>query len=140
MHVYGLSDTLWAVIAANVTFATPYAILILQQYAKLIPIELDEAAQVDGASPWSGVSAHLSAADDAGAGGGRHLCAAARLERVPLPVHAALLDRNMTVAVAIAQFFDSDEAPWNYMMATAIVYARRRSRSSSRCAATWWRA
>jgi multiple sugar transport system permease protein len=31
--------------------------------------------------------------------------------------------RNMTVAVAIAQFFNSDEAPWNYMMATAIIYA-----------------
>ena len=31
--------------------------------------------------------------------------------------------RHMTVAVAIAQFFNSDEAPWNYMMATAILYA-----------------
>jgi len=31
--------------------------------------------------------------------------------------------RNMTVAVAIAQFFNSDEAPWNYMMATAIIYS-----------------
>ena len=51
MASYGLSNTLWAIIAANVTFATPYAILILQQYAKLIPLELDEAAQVDGASP-----------------------------------------------------------------------------------------
>ncbi len=51
MASYGLSNTLWAIIAANVTFATPYAILILQQYAKLIAIELDEAAQVDGASP-----------------------------------------------------------------------------------------
>ena len=29
----------------------------------------------------------------------------------------------MTVAVAIDQFFDSDEAPWNYMMATAIIYS-----------------
>ncbi len=27
--------------------------------------------------------------------------------------------RNTTVAVAIDQFFDSDEAPWNYMMAIA---------------------
>jgi ABC-type glycerol-3-phosphate transport system permease component len=25
--------------------------------------------------------------------------------------------------VALAQFLNSDEAPWNYMMATAIVYA-----------------
>ena len=52
MREYGLSDSLWAVVAADVTFATPYAILILQQYAKLIPLELDEAAQVDGASPF----------------------------------------------------------------------------------------
>src|SRR5262245_53559492 len=48
---YGLSDNLWAVIAAQVMFATPFAVLILQRYAKLIPIELDEAARIDGASP-----------------------------------------------------------------------------------------
>ena len=27
------------------------------------------------------------------------------------------------MAVAIEQFFDVDEAPWNYMMAMAIIYA-----------------
>jgi multiple sugar transport system permease protein len=31
--------------------------------------------------------------------------------------------RHWTVAVALEQFWDSDEAPWNYMMALAIVYA-----------------
>jgi multiple sugar transport system permease protein len=31
--------------------------------------------------------------------------------------------RNWTVAVGLEQFWDSDEAPWNYMMALAIVYA-----------------
>jgi multiple sugar transport system permease protein len=51
MHLYGLSDNLWAVIIAEVTFATPYAILILNQYGKLIPMELDESAKVDGATP-----------------------------------------------------------------------------------------
>jgi multiple sugar transport system permease protein len=50
MHSYGLSDNPWAVIAAQVTFATPFAILILQLYATLIPFELDDAARVDGAS------------------------------------------------------------------------------------------
>jgi multiple sugar transport system permease protein len=30
--------------------------------------------------------------------------------------------KNMTVPVGLAQFLDSDEAPWNYMMAMAIVY------------------
>jgi len=50
MHIYGLTDNPWAVIAAEVTFATPYAILVLQYYAKLIPSELDDAARIDGAS------------------------------------------------------------------------------------------
>ncbi|MBV8455177.1 MAG: carbohydrate ABC transporter permease, partial [Acetobacteraceae bacterium] len=30
---------------------------------------------------------------------------------------------NMTVAVTVDQFFDSDEAPWNYMMALAVIYS-----------------
>ena len=30
---------------------------------------------------------------------------------------------KVTVPVALAQFLNSDVAPWNYMMATAIVYA-----------------
>jgi ABC-type glycerol-3-phosphate transport system permease component len=51
MGFYGLSNNLWSVIAAEVTFATPYAIFIFQQYGVSIPIELDEAARIDGASP-----------------------------------------------------------------------------------------
>src|SRR5262249_10727972 len=51
MHVYRLTDSLWAVIAAYVAFATPYAVLILHQYGKLLPMELDECARIDGASP-----------------------------------------------------------------------------------------
>src|SRR5262249_32424184 len=123
MRQYGLSDSLWAVIAADVTFATPYAILILQQYAKLIPLELDEAAQVDGASPFV-VYRHIYLPLMAPA-----LIAVgtfALLFAWNEYIYQYMLltsDRNMTVAVAIAQFFDADEAPWNYMMATAIVYA-----------------
>ena len=50
MHSYGLSNNLWSVIAAQVTFATAFAILILQLYGSLVPFELDDAARVDGAS------------------------------------------------------------------------------------------
>ena len=52
MQIYGLTNNLWSVIAAEVTFATPYAIFIFQQYGTSIPIELDEAARIDGASPF----------------------------------------------------------------------------------------
>ena len=48
MHTYGLTNDLWAVIAAQVAFAVPFAILILQLYARLIPFELDDAARYAG--------------------------------------------------------------------------------------------
>jgi multiple sugar transport system permease protein len=123
MQKYGLSNNLWSVIAAEVTFATPYAIFIFQQYGVSIPIELDEAARIDGASPIQ-VYLHIYLP----------LMAPAL---VAVGTYALLLawneylyqflllssKRSMTVPVALAQFLNSDEAPWNYMMATAIVYA-----------------
>jgi multiple sugar transport system permease protein len=123
MASYGLSNSLWAIIAANVTFGTPYAILILQQYAKLIPLELDEAAQMDGASlPQVYRRIYLPLMAPALAAVGTFALLLAWNEYL---YQYLLLSstRNMTVAVAIAQFFNSDEAPWNYMMATAIIYS-----------------
>jgi ABC-type glycerol-3-phosphate transport system permease component len=32
-------------------------------------------------------------------------------------------ERHTTVAMALEQFFDDDDAPWNYMMAIAILYS-----------------
>lgn len=121
MHTYGLSDNLWAVIAAQVTFATPFAILILQLYARLIPVELDDAARVDGATPLQ------------------------RYLRIYLPlmtpalavvaIYALLLawndylyqavllsTRHMTVSVSQGQLFEDVDAPYNAMMAAAIIY------------------
>lgn len=123
MHVYGLTDTLWAVIAAEVTFAAPYAILTLHQYGKLLPMELDEQARIDGASP---LQLYL-----------RIYLPLMAPALVAVGVYALLLawneylyqymllssPRSMTVAAAIDQFFDSDEAPWNIMMAVAMVYS-----------------
>jgi multiple sugar transport system permease protein len=121
VHLYGLSDNLWAVIAAQVTFATPFAILIMQLYARFIPFELDDAARVDGAS-----AVHLYL-------------------RIYLPlmtpalavvaIYALLLawndylyqavllsPRNMTASVTQGQLFVDADAPWNAMMAAAIIY------------------
>ena len=52
MNRYGLQNNPWSVIAVLVTFATPYAIFIFQEYGRSIPIELDESARIDGASPF----------------------------------------------------------------------------------------
>jgi multiple sugar transport system permease protein len=121
MHSYGLLSNLWAVIAVQVTFATPFAILILQIYARLIPSELDDAARVDGAS------------------------AVQRYWRLYLPlmmpalavvsIYALMLAwndymypsvllsvHNMTISVTQGQLFIDTDAPYNAMMATAILY------------------
>jgi multiple sugar transport system permease protein len=120
---YGLSDSLWAVIAAEVMFATPFAILVLQRYAKLIPMELDEAARVDGASP---VQVYLYIYLPLTAPALVAVGTFALLLTWYEYVYQYLLissTRNWTVAIALEQFYDVDDSPWNQMMATAMVYA-----------------
>jgi multiple sugar transport system permease protein len=123
MQHYGLHNNPWSVIAALTTFATPYAIFIFQEYGRSIPIELDESARIDGASP---VQIYL-----------RIYLPLMAPALVAVGTYALLLawneylyqflllsnKRSMTVPVALAQFLNSDVAPWNYMMATAIIYS-----------------
>jgi len=123
MYTYGLSDNFWAVIAAHTTFATPFALLILQQYARLVPLELDDAARVEGASA---AQVYL------------HIYVPLMMPALAVVAIYALLfawndylyqlvllasPRNLTVAVSQAQLFDDNDAPWNAMMAAGIIYA-----------------
>ena len=50
MKYLKLLDTHWALIMANATFVMPFAVLILRDVFKELPVELEEAALVDGAS------------------------------------------------------------------------------------------
>jgi multiple sugar transport system permease protein len=123
MQIYGLTNNLWSVIAAEVTFATPYAIFIFHQYGTSIPIELDEAARIDGASPFQVYwKIYLPLMAPALVAVGTYALLLAWNEYL---YQFLLLSskHSMSVPVALAQFFNSDEAPWNYMMATAIVYS-----------------
>jgi multiple sugar transport system permease protein len=123
MQNYGLANNLWSVIAALVAFATPYAFFVLQEYGRSIPLEVDESARIDGASP---IQVYL-----------RIYLPLMAPALVAVGTYAMLLAWNeylyqflllsskssMTVPVALAQFLSSDQSPWNYMMATAIIYA-----------------
>jgi len=123
VHGYGLANNLWGVIAAHVTFATPFAILILGHYARLLPLKLDDAARIDGASPAQiylriylplitpalavvAIWALLFAWND-------YLYQSVLLSSA----------RNMTVAMTQAHLFEDTDAPWKAMMAAAILYA-----------------
>lgn len=122
MFGYGLEDNLGAVVAAQVTFAVPFAILIMVQYGKLLPVELDEAARLDGASAaqiyWriylplmvpalaiAAIYSLLLAWND-------YLYQMVLLSSV----------RNVTLSMTQAQLFGDTDPPWNAMMASAILY------------------
>ncbi len=123
MQIYGLGNNLWSVVAAMVTFATPYAIFIFSQYGKSIPMELDESARIDGANPLHiYYRIYLPLMAPALVAVGTYALLLAWNEYL---YNFLLLStpQSMTVAVALAQFLNSDESPWNYMMATAIIYA-----------------
>ena len=123
MQIYGLGNNPWSVIAAMVTFATPYAIFIFQQYGKSIPMELDESARIDGATPIQVYfRIYLPLMAPALVAVGTYSLLLAWNEYLYQFLLLSSAD-SMTVPVALAQFLNSDEAPWNYMMATAIVYA-----------------
>ncbi len=122
MHAYGLMDNLWAIIAANVTFTVPYALVILQWYGRLIPLELDEAARVDGATPvqvyWR-IYLPLMAPALAAVGTYALLVAWNEYLYQFLLLHSP---GKKTVAIGIAEFFENDDSPWNYMVAASLVY------------------
>src|SRR5919202_5810057 len=52
MQNVGLRDNLIGLVLAHLTFAVPFATWMLMGYFKSIPVELEEAAMVDGASRW----------------------------------------------------------------------------------------
>jgi len=123
MHSYGLLDSLWAVIAADVTLAIPYAVIILQWYGRLIPMELDEAARIDGASPGQVyLQIYLPLMAPALAAVGTFALLTAWNEYL---YQFILLSspRNKTVAITLATFFDNEDTPWNYPVAASLLYA-----------------
>jgi multiple sugar transport system permease protein len=123
MQYYGLANNPWAIIAVEVTFATPYAIIVFQEFGRSIPLELDESARLDGASPLQlYLRIYLPLMAPALVAIGTYALLLAWNEYL----YQFLLlssDNSMTVPVALARFLNSDVAPWNYMMATAIIYA-----------------
>jgi multiple sugar transport system permease protein len=123
MSGYGLLDNRWALILAMVTFATPYAIWVLQQYAGNLPFELDEAARVDGASaPQIFMLIYLPLMTPALIAIGTYALLLAWNEYLYALLMLSSPDR-VTLPVALGYFLSSDDSPWAILMATSIIYA-----------------
>lgn len=123
MTNYGLLNNRWALIFAMVTFATPYAIWVLRGYAASIPGELDEAAKVDGATVTQIFRRiYLPLMTPALVAVGTYALLLAWNEYL----YAFLLlssENKVTLPIAMGFFLATDDAPWNLLMALALIYA-----------------
>ncbi len=123
MGIYGLLNSHWALILAMVTIASPYAIWVLKQASDKLPVELDEAAVVDGASPlqlFRLVYVPLMLPSLVAVG-----CYALLLAWNEY-LYAFLLlskDSNLTLSVALGNFLAADDSPWELLMTTGLIYA-----------------
>lgn len=123
MADYDLLDTKLALVLAMVTFASPYALWVLSDYARTLPPEIEEAGALDGAGVITiflhlylplilppliaiGTYAFLYAWNEY--------------------LYALLLltgEQNIPLPVAMANFLTTDNAPWNLLMAVSTVYS-----------------
>ncbi len=123
MGDYNLLDTYWALIFAMTTFAAPYALWVLWDYAKTIPQEIDESAAIDGA----GLGAvffriYLPLITPPLIAIGTYAFFYAWNEYL----YAVLLlqgEKTITLPVGMGNFLTSDDAPWNLLMALSVIYS-----------------
>jgi multiple sugar transport system permease protein len=123
MSLYGLLNSQWALILAMVTIAAPYAIWVLKQASDKLPVELDEAAIVDGASPMQLFRlVYIPLMMPSLVAVGTYALLLAWNEYL----YAFLLlskDTNVTLSVALGNFLAADDSPWELLMTTGLIYA-----------------
>ena len=123
MSVYGLLNSQWALILAMVTIASPYCIWVLKQASDKLPLELDEAARIDGASPMQLFRlVYLPLMVPSLVAVGTYSLLLAWNEYL----YAFLLlsrEQDITLAVALGNFLSADDSPWELLMATGLLYA-----------------
>ena len=123
MGNYGLLNSQWALILAMVTIATPYSIWVLKQASDKLPVELDEAARIDGATPLQLFRlVYLPLMLPSLVAVGTYALLLAWNEYL----YAFLLlsdDRSTTLGVALGSFLSADDSPWELLMTTGLIYA-----------------
>ena len=123
MGNYGLLNSQWSLILAMVTIASPYCIWVLKQASDKLPLELDEAARIDGATPLQLFRlVYLPLMLPSMVAVGTYALLLAWNEYL----YAFLLlsdDRSTTLGVALGSFLSADDSPWELLMATGLLYA-----------------
>lgn len=119
----GIFNTPWAMILSYVIFTLPFTVWVLTTFMRDLPIEIEEAAIVDGASPWiiitrvflpllwpalvtTGLLAFIGAWNE-------FLFA--------LTFTSSEVQRTVPVAIAMLSGTSQQEIPWGPIMAASVI-------------------
>ncbi|HUX12753.1 MAG TPA: carbohydrate ABC transporter permease [Spirochaetia bacterium] len=119
----GLYNTLTGLVLAYIIFQTPFACWLSYSYFQNLPVELEEAASVDGCTPWRAfllVTLPLTRIGAVTIGLMTFL-----LTWSEYPFAVALLENKhvLTVSVGLAQFITAFNIYWNQMAAASLFTA-----------------
>ena len=123
MVKYGLVNSYLAVILAETTFATPYCIWVLSEFFKTIPIEVEEAAIVDGASRlriFMSIVLPLTAPALVALATYAFIFAWNEFLYVLVLINSNQL---FTIPVGLSWYLNQDSIPWGMMMAESTLFS-----------------
>jgi trehalose/maltose transport system permease protein len=119
----GLFNSLWSLVFSYLVFTLPFTVWVLTTFMKELPVELEEAAIMDGASPWiilTHVFLPLLAPAMVTAG---LLAFIAAWNEFLFALTFTLSSEQRTVPVAIAFISGGSqhELPWGNIMAASVI-------------------
>ncbi|MCT8997277.1 carbohydrate ABC transporter permease [Chelativorans intermedius] len=119
----GLFNTPWAMIVSYTIFTLPFTVWVLTTFMRGLPVELEEAAIVDGASPWIIITrVFMPLLWPALATTGLLAFIGAWNEFLfALTFTASETTRTVPVAIALLSGASEFEIPWGAIMAASVI-------------------
>ena len=124
MRWLDLIESLYSLMISYMIFTLPFTVWILTTFMRELPKELEEAAIVDGATPWQTISkVFLPLLGPALATTGLLAFIAAWNEFLFALTFVGNITETMTIPVAIASFSGASdfEIPWGAIMAASVI-------------------
>ena len=123
VRALGIYNTPYALILTYMTFTLPFTIWVLSNFFKSLPLELEQAAYVDGATPFQTFYMILLPLTAPGLVTTGLLAFINAWNEFLYAMTFTIDDRTRTVPVAIAMFSGDQlfEIPWGDIMAAAVV-------------------
>jgi trehalose/maltose transport system permease protein len=119
----GLFNSLWSLVFSYLVFTLPFTVWVLTTFMKELPVELEEAAIMDGASPWITLThVFLPLLAPAMVTAGLLAFIAAWNEFLfALTFTLSSEQRTVPVAIAFISGGSQHELPWGNIMAASVI-------------------